>query len=194
LIVFYKVTGLAKQVCNYHKNECSVQIEPHPEREKLSFIKRRANFSACNGKEKKQQKISGKRTIFLPRQGRLLSWVSPRPAPNTPRVVAITGTYDFSTFPNVNGTFVTTGALTISGTTTMDIGPNINGARAHCVVTLIASDGSGTITIHQECAFNTPIPQRRWEIVSGTGAYWNLKGNGPLTMPGNQEAMTGVIY
>jgi len=34
----------------------------------------------------------------------------------------------------------------------------------------------------------------RWEIVSGTGAYVNLNGNGPLTMPANQEAMTGVIY
>jgi len=34
----------------------------------------------------------------------------------------------------------------------------------------------------------------RWEIVSGTDAYVNLNGNGPLTMPANQEAMTGVIY
>ncbi len=121
-------------------------------------------------------------------------WVSPRPAPISPAAVTITASYDFSTFPNVLGTFVTTGALTISGTSTMDVGPNINGARAHCVVTLTASDGSGTITIHQECAFNTPTPQGSWEIVSGTGAYTNLKGNGPLTMPGNQEAMTGVIY
>ena len=121
-----------------------------------------------------------------------MSWVpSPTPAANsTP--VTITGTYDFSTFPYVLGTFTTTGALTISGTTTMDIGPNINGIRAHCVVTLTASDG--TIIIHQQCNFATPIPEGRWEIVSGTGAYTNLKGNGSLTMPGNQEAMTGVIY
>ena len=121
------------------------------------------------------------------------SWVpSPPAATSTP--VTITGTYDFSTFPDVLGTFVTTGALTISGNTEMVIGPNINGARAHCVVTLTPSDGSGTITIHQECAFNTPIPQGRWEIVGGTGSYTNLKGNGSLTMPENQEAMTGVIY
>ena len=121
------------------------------------------------------------------------SWVSPTPTPHK-TWVSITGTFDFSTFPNVNGTFVTTGALTISGPTTMYIGPNINGARAHCVETLTASDGSGIITIHMECAFNTPIPQGRWEIVSGTGAYTNLKGNGSLTMPGTSEAMTGVIY
>lgn len=121
-----------------------------------------------------------------------MSWQSHKLTSPTP--VTITGTYDFSTFPNVNGTFVTTGALTISGISTMVVGPNQNGARAHCVVTLTPSDGSGTITIHQECVFNTPIPQGRWEIVSGTGDYANLKGNGSLTMPGNEEAMTGVIY
>ena len=113
---------------------------------------------------------------------------------HTPSFVTITGTFDFSTFPDVFGTFTTSGALTVSGDAEMVIGLNENGARAHCVVTLTASDGSGTITIHQECAFNTPIPQGRWEVVSGTGAYANLKGNGPLTMPANEEAMTGVIY
>jgi hypothetical protein len=107
--------------------------------------------------------------------------------------VTITGTYDFSTFPDVTGTFVTSGALTISGDTTMHIDPNYNGTIAHCVVTLIAPDG--VIIIHQECEFATPYPYRgRWEIVSGTGAYANLRGNGSLTMPGDQEAMTGVIY
>jgi hypothetical protein len=119
------------------------------------------------------------------------SWKPIAPT-HIPRAVTITGTYDFSTFPNVSGTFTTSGALNISGTSTMDIGPNINGVRAHCVVVLTTSDG--TITIHQECVFATNPPQGRWEIVSGTGAYANLKGNGPLTMPGNEEAMTGVIY
>ena len=118
-------------------------------------------------------------------------WVSPTPAPK-PRWVTITAVYDFSTFPNVWGTFTTSGALTISGTTSMDVGPNTNGKIAHCVVTLITSDG--TITIHQECEFATAIPKGQWQIVSGTGAYWNLKGNGSLTMPRNEEAMTGVIY
>jgi hypothetical protein len=74
----------------------------------------------------------------------------------------------------------------------MHIGPNENGTRAHCVVTLIAPDG--VIIIHQECQFATSPPSGRWEIVSGTGAYVNLRGNGSLTMPANQEAMTGFIY
>ena len=106
--------------------------------------------------------------------------------------VTITATYDFSTFPDVAGTFTTTGALTISGDTTMHVDLNADGIRAHCVVTLIASDG--TIIIHQQCQFATDPPEGRWQIVSGTGAYANLKGNGSLTMPVDQEEMTGVIY
>ena len=125
----------------------------------------------------------------------------------TPTPVTITGTYDFSTFPDVAGTFTTTGALTISGDTTMHIGPNYNGTIAHCVVTLVPSNNLGTITIDQQCQFATSMPapyptgqgKGRWEIVGGTGAYANLNGNGSLTMPTSaggspEEAMTGVIY
>jgi len=74
----------------------------------------------------------------------------------------------------------------------MHVDLNFNGTTAHCVVTLIAPDGN--IIIHQQCVFATSPPQGRWEIVSGTGAYANLNGNGSLTMPPNTEAMTGVIY
>jgi hypothetical protein len=120
----------------------------------------------------------------------------------TPTPVTITASYDFSTFPYVTGTFTTTGLGGISGSTTMLVGPNVNGVIAHCVVTLIPSDNSGTIIIDQECQFATSMPtpyttgqgKGRWEIVSGTGAYANLNGNGPLTMPANEEAMTGYIY
>ena len=107
--------------------------------------------------------------------------------------VTITAVFDFSTFPDVTGTFTTTGALTISGPATMHVDLNFNGTTAHCVVTLIAPDGN--IIIHQECQFATSPPSGRWEIVSGTGAYANLNGNGPLTMPPPlTEAMTGFIY
>ena len=120
----------------------------------------------------------------------------------TPVPVTITAAFDFGTFPDVAGTFTTSGALTISGTSTMDIGLNFDGIRAHCVVILVASDGSGTIVIHQQCQFATSMPapypdgqgKGRWEIVSGTGAYANLRGNGSLTMPGTEEAMTGFIF
>ena len=118
----------------------------------------------------------------------------PSTSASTPTPVTITAVYDFSTFPNVSGTFYTTGALTISGASTMHVDPNVNGTIAHCVVTLIPSDNSGTIVIDQECQFATSPPKGRWEIVGGTGAYANLNGNGSLTMPPNAEAMTGYIY
>ena len=122
-----------------------------------------------------------------------MGWV-PSSSAARPTPVTITAVYDFSTFPDVAGTFTTGGALAISGDSTMHVGPNANGIIAHCVVTLIASDGSGTIIIHQECQFATSPATGRWEIVSGTGAYANLRGNGSLLMPVDTEAMTGIIY
>ena len=119
----------------------------------------------------------------------------PSASASTAIPVTITATFDVANFPNVSGTFITTGALTISGPATkhVDLNP-FNGIRAHCVVTLIASNG--TIIIDQQCQFASSPPKGRWEIVGGTGAYANLNGHGPLTMPPPPliEAMTGVIY
>jgi len=159
-------------------------------------------------KKKKMKKI-----IFLPVRNKIVSalaalliitfctvsWISPKKVLSSPGAVTITGWYDFSTFPNTTGTFSTTGALNISGPSTMFVSLIENGARAHCIIVLTPSDGSGTITIHQECVFNTPTPQGRWEVVSGTGDYVNLKANGSLTMPAGPnglmgEAMTGKVY
>jgi hypothetical protein len=118
----------------------------------------------------------------------------PSASASTPVPVTITAVYNFSTFPNVSGTFTTTGLGGISGVSTMHVDLNpFNGIRAHCVVTLFPSTG-GTIIIDQECQFASSPPKGRWEIVSGTGAYANLNGNGSLTMPPNTEAMTGVIF
>jgi hypothetical protein len=120
----------------------------------------------------------------------------------TPVPVTITAVYDFATFPDVVGHFTTSGALTISGSSTMHVGILAGGTVAHCVVILVASDGSGAIVLHQQCQFATSMPapypdgqgKGRWQIVSGTGAYANLRGNGGLTMPPFTEAMTGFIY
>ncbi len=104
----------------------------------------------------------------------------------------------YAAFPtadlHVTGTFTATGSLNVSGVAVMDVVPNANGMRAHCVLTLTADDGSGTITIHQACQFASAPIKGVWEIVSGTGDYANLKGNGSLLMPGNDEDMTGYIY
>ena len=118
---------------------------------------------------------------------------APSASASTPIPVTITATFDFSNFPNVSGTFTTTGALTISGLATMHVDFLNASTTAHCVVTLIAPNG--TIFIDQQCQFASPTPKGRWEIVSGTGAYANLNGNGSLTMPPPLiEAMTGFIY
>ncbi len=113
-----------------------------------------------------------------------------------PTPVTINSYFDPSTYPDEVGSFTTSGALTISGPATMHVEVNRTGTIAHCVVTLTASDGSGTIIIHQQCQFATSPSKGRWEIVGGTGAYANLNGNGSLLMPDppDTENMTGVIY
>ena len=108
-----------------------------------------------------------------------------------PTPVAIYCTFPGGTFPNVTGTFTASGGLSTSGNCTMDI--SVQGYTAHCVVVLQPSSG-GTITIHQQCQFATNPATGRWEIVSGTGTYANLKGNGSLLMPNDDEDMVGVIH
>jgi hypothetical protein len=113
-----------------------------------------------------------------------------------PTPITINSHFDPSTYPDEVGTFTTSGALTISGSATMHVEVNRIGTIAHCVVTLTASNGSGSIIIDQECQFATAYPYKgRWEIVGGTGAYANLNGNGSLTMPNppDTENMTGSI-
>src|SRR5437660_8355208 len=58
----------------------------------------------------------------------------PSASASTPTPVTITATYDFSTFPNVSGTFTTTGLSGISGSTTMHVDSlGTLGTIAHCV-------------------------------------------------------------
>ena len=118
------------------------------------------------------------------------SWVSPK-STGDKMPVAITVYVFAMPHPGDNpATFTITGAFEAQGTSVMTVYPK-SGVVVHC--TIVLTDGNGTITIHQECNFATKIPQGRWEIVSGDGAYANLRGNGSLTMPGN-ESMVGFIY
>ena len=119
------------------------------------------------------------------------SWVFPTPAP-TKTPITINSVYDFSSYP-FPGTFYTHGALEITGTVTMEVNGNKNGTRAHCLYTFVAP--GGTFIIREECVFATPLQgQGRWEIVSGTGAYANLRGNGSALMPFPEENWQGFIY
>ena len=106
--------------------------------------------------------------------------------------ITINSEYDLSSYPFL-GTFYTHGALEISGTVTMLVDVNSNGNRLHCTYTFVTPEGS--FIVHERCIFSTPLQgQGRWDIVSGTGAYTNLKGNGSALMPGNQENWDGFIY
>ena len=123
----------------------------------------------------------------------------------TPKPVHIHAFYTPENFPNVSGTFTAWGALgdNVTGTTTMDVGLlTPSGLVAHCVVILTFYNADqtvkGTITIKQECEFAVqpvyPNNKGQWQIVSGTGAYLGIKGNGITTMPPPfDEDMTGVI-
>ena len=108
-----------------------------------------------------------------------------------PTSITINSVYDLSSYP-FHGTFYTHGALEIEGTVIMEV-YHPNAIIFHCVYTFVAPQG--TFIIHEECVYATPLEgQGRWEIVSGTGAYTNLKGNGSALMPGNQENWVGFIY
>ena len=115
---------------------------------------------------------------------------------STPTPITITAPFtDIGTYPIFPGTFTISGAFETSGEATMDAGFNDNFIRAHCILTLI--DKYGTIIIHEECQFGSIPHKGRWEIVSGTGAYANLRGNGSNTMSGPgelEEDLVGFIY
>jgi hypothetical protein len=117
-------------------------------------------------------------------------------SPAKPMQIIITEVMDFSTNPAL-GTFSSTGALNIYGTCTMTFNPNENFTVAHNVITLTTS--AGTITIHDECEFAVssafPFGKGQWQIVSGTGAYANLRGNGAESFPNDtDDVLTGIVY
>jgi len=117
-------------------------------------------------------------------------------APEKPMPVVITEVMDFSTNPAF-GTFSSTGGLSTTGTCMMTFNPNRNFRTAHNVITLTTSEG--TIIIHDECEFaiNSAFPfgKGQWQIVSGTGAYANLQGNGAESFPNaTDDLLTGKVY
>ena len=92
------------------------------------------------------------------------------------------------TFVLVQGSLNVSGAIETSGTYTMN--PVIQTGRAyHCTNNLTTPDG--TITALTNCYDNST---GTWRIVSGTGAYANLQGNGTLAMYPGGETWDGVIF
>ena len=93
------------------------------------------------------------------------------------------------------GTFESTGAIATSGDESQVF--RVAGLSLHCVHTLTAAEG--TIVIRSQCNLVTNVGQ--WRVVSGTGAYAGLKGNGSLLMVFNpddpteaHELLDGWVY
>jgi hypothetical protein len=83
------------------------------------------------------------------------------------------------------GTFTTSGAgLCPSGTTTdQEFGTGGQSgllANFHDLKTFTCADGSGTFTanVQAQLIFGFPADSFTWNILSGTGAYTNLRGSG----------------
>jgi hypothetical protein len=114
--------------------------------------------------------------------------------------VTINSIYDFGGGYPFPGAFTISGAFEASGTVTMEVNFEIpSNSVFHCLYTFVAldenGDETGTIIIREECVFATPLQgQGRWEIVSGTGAYAGLRGNGSALMPDIRELWEGFIY
>ena len=93
------------------------------------------------------------------------------------------------------GTLESSGAIATSGDESQVF--RVAGLSLHCVHTLTAAEG--TIVIHSQCNLLTNVGQ--WRVVSGTGAYAGLKGNGSLLMVFNpddpaeaHELLDGWVY
>jgi hypothetical protein len=131
------------------------------------------------------------------------SWNTPRHA-HTPMPILITAPFSYTGGSGNNasfsGPFNASGAISTSGFATMDAVLLGDGTIYHCVITL--TDDNGSFTIHEQCQLHTNPWKGRWEIVSGTGIYSNLKGNGSNLMPATYggeaaqawEILSGVIY
>ena len=107
---------------------------------------------------------------------------------NQPIPITITMAITGGTFPTFTGPVSTSDNLLPPGDGSMYV--SSFGNVFHCIITLITSEG--TLTIKEECNKSTFMGQ--WQIVEGTGAYENLRGNGKVMMPKGFEVLEGVIY
>ena len=80
------------------------------------------------------------------------------------------------------------GAITASGTFVMQT--EMIGMALHCNLVLELPDG--TLTIRMNC--NMVTLNGRWKVLSGTGGYENVKGEGSLVMPVlTEEILIGSV-
>ena len=149
-----------------------------------------------------------KRNKFFPAAITLLliaffttSWVSPKQDHKSKEVtISVPFSLTGGAFPTFvyTGPFTISGAFEASGTAIMVAHLNANAMTYHCIWTL--TDSHGTFTLRENCEMATNPVKGQWQIISGTGDYANLKGNGSSLMPNVgdpsvfEEDLTGVIH
>lgn len=118
-----------------------------------------------------------------------------KPTHQTSTTFTLTGVSANKTADTLNGYFTSSGDPTASGNFVMYI--TQIGDSLHCDQ-ILDVPGAGSITIHSDCSNSQNTGA--WYIISGTGAYSNLEGKGPLIMsypPGNPygiEALYGKTW
>ena len=86
------------------------------------------------------------------------------------------------------GTVIISGAFNAVGTYEMPT--QVHGMALHCTFNLTFPNG--TITIRMNC--NMVTFDGVWKVLDGTGAYSNLKGEGSLVMPNDDdEILNGTV-
>ena len=114
-------------------------------------------------------------------------------------------TIEVITASPAGGTFTTSGGgLCLSGTTTdQEFGTGGQSgllANFHVLKTFTCADGSGTFTanVQAQLTFGAPADSFTWNIVSGTGAYANLRGSGngagDQLPTGVHDHFTGAVH
>jgi hypothetical protein len=149
----------------------------------------------------KRNKFYSAATVLLIIAFFTTSWLNPAQAQKPTSVsISVPFRYTNGAFPDITftGPFTISGAFEASGTAVMVAHLNANAMVYHCIWTL--TDDKGTFILHEQCEMGSTPVKGRWEIVSGTGKYSNLRGNGSALMPdvGDvnifEEDLTGVIF
>ncbi len=88
---------------------------------------------------------------------------------------------------NAGRTFTTEGAITSSGTWRMEV--TTTGKAFHCINTLTSS--AGTLVAISHC--NNQTMNGVWQVISGTGIFEDIRGNGTLMMLSYGEEWEGTV-
>lgn len=108
---------------------------------------------------------------------------------NHPTDVWLTTTTTGGTANAKTGTFTASSELGTRGTYLMIIVHT--GMAFHCTTTFSPSSG-GQFVLQSNCEMT--LLDGQWRVISGTGAYQDLEGNGSIVMTPGHEFCTGKVF